>query len=154
MDMVDLGERVGILAAQSIGEPGTQLTLRTSTSAAPAAAYRRADGAEDEGRRRHRARRPAERSSKQPEGHRVVTSYEGELIPEGGAPRRTSATAAADSGRALALPGAAGATWMVDATSRVAKDSLLFTWDPYTNPIMTDVGGCRSLHASRRDGED
>src|SRR5918994_888036 len=29
MDMVDMGEAVGILAAQSIGEPGTQLTLRT-----------------------------------------------------------------------------------------------------------------------------
>src|SRR2546428_10184571 len=29
MDMVDLGEAVGILAAQSIGDPGTQLTLRT-----------------------------------------------------------------------------------------------------------------------------
>src|SRR5438477_5807630 len=29
MDMVDIGEAVGILAAQSIGEPGTQLTLRT-----------------------------------------------------------------------------------------------------------------------------
>src|SRR3989442_11502066 len=29
MDMVDLGEATGILAAQSIGEPGTQLTLRT-----------------------------------------------------------------------------------------------------------------------------
>src|SRR2546430_7188436 len=29
MDMVDVGEAVGILAAQSIGEPGTQLTLRT-----------------------------------------------------------------------------------------------------------------------------
>ena len=29
MRMVDLGEAVGILAAQSIGEPGTQLTLRT-----------------------------------------------------------------------------------------------------------------------------
>ena len=29
MDMVDIGEAVGIIAAQSIGEPGTQLTLRT-----------------------------------------------------------------------------------------------------------------------------
>ena len=29
MEMVDMGEAVGILAAQSIGEPGTQLTLRT-----------------------------------------------------------------------------------------------------------------------------
>jgi DNA-directed RNA polymerase subunit beta' len=29
MDVVDVGEAVGIIAAQSIGEPGTQLTLRT-----------------------------------------------------------------------------------------------------------------------------
>ena len=29
MEMVDIGEAVGIIAAQSIGEPGTQLTLRT-----------------------------------------------------------------------------------------------------------------------------
>ena len=29
MEMVDMGEAVGIIAAQSIGEPGTQLTLRT-----------------------------------------------------------------------------------------------------------------------------
>jgi len=35
MDLVDMGEAVGILAAQSIGEPGTQLTLRTFHIAAP-----------------------------------------------------------------------------------------------------------------------
>src|SRR5258705_11917784 len=30
---------------------------------------------------------------------------------------------------------------MVDDGQQVAKDGVLFTWDPYTNPIMTDVGG-------------
>src|SRR5437879_10986888 len=30
---------------------------------------------------------------------------------------------------------------MVDDGQQGAKDSVLFTWDPYTNPIMTDVAG-------------
>src|SRR5256885_1579708 len=34
-----------------------------------------------------------------------------------------------------------GATLMVLDGAKVARDSVLFTWDPYTNPIMTDVGG-------------
>src|SRR3989449_11435904 len=34
-----------------------------------------------------------------------------------------------------------GATLMVDDGQQMAKDGILFTWDPYTNPIMTDVAG-------------
>src|SRR2546427_6237756 len=34
-----------------------------------------------------------------------------------------------------------GATLMVVDGAKVGRDSVLFTWDPYTNPIMTDVGG-------------
>jgi len=34
-----------------------------------------------------------------------------------------------------------GATLMVADGAKVARDSVLFTWDPYTNPIMTDVAG-------------
>jgi DNA-directed RNA polymerase subunit beta' len=34
-----------------------------------------------------------------------------------------------------------GAYLMVDDGQKIAKDGVLFTWDPYTNPIMTDVGG-------------
>ena len=34
-----------------------------------------------------------------------------------------------------------GATLMVEDGQNVAKDGILFTWDPYTNPIMTDVAG-------------
>src|SRR5207247_2400645 len=33
------------------------------------------------------------------------------------------------------------ATLMVVDGAKVGRDSVLFTWDPYTNPIMTDVGG-------------
>src|SRR5206468_9008506 len=43
--------------------------------------------------------------------------------------------------RALPLPRAAGATLMAGDGQRVAKDGVLFTWDPYTNPILTDVPG-------------
>src|SRR5205823_13354249 len=34
-----------------------------------------------------------------------------------------------------------GSTLMVVDGAKVGRDSVLFTWDPYTNPIMTDVGG-------------
>src|SRR3989449_6235445 len=34
-----------------------------------------------------------------------------------------------------------GAPLMVDDGQQMAKDGILFTWDPYTNPIMTDVAG-------------
>src|SRR5438094_527766 len=34
-----------------------------------------------------------------------------------------------------------GATVMVDDGQKVERDGVLFTWDPYTNPIMTDVAG-------------
>src|SRR5256884_396299 len=34
-----------------------------------------------------------------------------------------------------------GATMMAQDGQKVARDGVLFTWDPYTNPIMTDVGG-------------
>jgi len=48
MSMVDLGEATGIIAAQSIGEPGTQLTLRTF-HIGERRSYRRADVAQIEG---------------------------------------------------------------------------------------------------------
>src|SRR6266700_3187640 len=81
MDMVDVGEAVGILAAQSIGEPGTQLTLRTFHIGGTAA-------------------RIAEQTVRK-------TKVEG----------------------------------VIEYGAKVAKDGVLFTWDPYTNPIMTDVAG-------------
>ena len=76
MKMVDIGEAVGIIAAQSIGEPGTQLTLRTFHIGGTAARI-----AEQTSRK---PRRPAYRVRRPPhqvenvEGQRIVTSYEGD----------------------------------------------------------------------------
>ncbi len=135
MDMVDLGEAVGILAAQSIGEPGTQLTLRTFHIGGTAARIAeqtvrktKVEGVIEYGDRLTFVETP--------EKQRVVTSYEGELVlkaqqhGEGG-------TLAVHSRFHVPL----GATLMVEDGAKVARDAVLFTWDPYTNPILTDVPG-------------
>src|SRR5213076_2342662 len=77
MEMVDLGEAVGIIAAQSIGEPGTQLTLRTfhiggtaARIAEQTARKSKLDGTLEYGDRLV----VVEAKDKQ----RIVTSYEGE----------------------------------------------------------------------------
>jgi DNA-directed RNA polymerase subunit beta' len=141
MDMVDLGEAVGILAAQSIGEPGTQLTLRTFHIGGTAARIAeqtvrktKVEGVIEYGERLVFVETP--------EKQKVVTSYEGELI------LKAAAHGPKDGGSAsgkLAVHSRfhvpLGATLMVEDEARVARDGVLFTWDPYTNPILTDVPG-------------
>src|SRR5205809_335245 len=138
MDMVDLGEAGGILAAQSIGEPGTQLTLRTFHIGGTAAriAEQTVRQPKVEGVIEHGDRLTF---VKTPEGHQVVTSYEGELILKAAAHGGHTAAAKLAVHSRFQVP--LGATLMVEDDQKVAKDGVLFTWDPYTNPIMTDVGG-------------
>src|SRR6267143_1932234 len=136
MDMVDLGEAVGILAAQSIGEPGTQLTLRTFHIGGTAARIAeqtvrktKVEGVIEYGDRLIFVQTP--------EKQNIVTSYEGELILKALSHGETSGKLSVHSLFHVPL----GATLMVPDGAKVARDSVLFTWDPYTNPIMTDVGG-------------
>jgi DNA-directed RNA polymerase subunit beta' len=68
-----------------------------------------------------------------PEGHRIVTSYEGEIII------RTSKDPNSAVGARLAVP--LGATLLVKDGDNVKKDQVIFTWDPYTNPIIADIDG-------------
>jgi DNA-directed RNA polymerase subunit beta' len=135
MDMVDQGEAVGILAAQSIGEPGTQLTLRTFHIGGTAARIA------EQTVRKTKVEGVIEFGDRlvfveTPEKHKVVTSYEGELV--------LKAQAHGEGGK-LAVHSRfhvpLGATLVVNDGAKVARDSVLFTWDPYTNPIMTDVAG-------------
>src|SRR5438552_3831489 len=139
MDMVDLGEAVGILAAQSIGEPGTQLTLRTFHIGGTAAriAEQTVRKTKVEGVIEHGDRLTFVET---PEKQKVVTSYEGELILKAAA-HTSGSTAAGKLAVHSRFQVPLGATLMVDDGQQVAKDGILFTWDPYTNPIMTDVGG-------------
>jgi DNA-directed RNA polymerase subunit beta' len=136
MDMVDQGEAVGILAAQSIGEPGTQLTLRTFHIGGTAARIA------EQTVRKTKVEGVIEYGDRltwvvTPENLRVVTSYEGELVLKAPAHGQPGDKLAVHSRFHVPL----GATVMVDDGAKVAKDAVLFTWDPYTNPILTDVPG-------------
>src|SRR6267143_1852467 len=138
MDMVDLGEAVGILAAQSIGEPGTQLTLRTFHIGGTAARIA------EQPTRKTKVEGVIEYGDRltfveTPEGQRVVTSYEGELILKAAAHGGGTAAGKLAVHSRFHVP--LGATLMVEDDAKVARDGVLFTWDPYTNPIMTDVAG-------------
>ncbi|MDF1503148.1 DNA-directed RNA polymerase subunit beta' [Roseisolibacter sp. H3M3-2] len=132
MAMVDLGEAVGIIAAQSIGEPGTQLTLRTfhiggtaSRIAEQTARKSKVAGTIEFGDRLVFV--------KNPEGQRIVTSYEGEILI------RTSNDPNASVGARLQVP--LGAILMVEDKQTVTRDQVIFSWDPYSNPIIADVAG-------------
>jgi DNA-directed RNA polymerase subunit beta' len=132
MEMVDLGEAVGIIAAQSIGEPGTQLTLRTfhiggaaSRIAENTARKTKVAGVVEFGDRLNTVINA--------EGKVIVTSYEGELSI-----KQSKDKSAGVSAR-LAVP--LGAVMLVKNGDAVAKDAPIFEWDPYTNPIISDVEG-------------
>ncbi len=132
MKMVDLGEAVGIIAAQSIGEPGTQLTLRTFHIGGTAAriAEQTARKSKLAGVIRYSSRLQVVNA----DGATLVTGYEGELVLE------------AEDGQVRSrfqVP--IGATLAVTDGQTIERDDLLFTWDPYTNPIMTDVTGVAKL---------
>ncbi|MGI8400514.1 MAG: DNA-directed RNA polymerase subunit beta', partial [Gemmatimonadaceae bacterium] len=132
MGMVDKGEAVGIIAAQSIGEPGTQLTLRTFHIGGTAAriAEQTARKSKVAGTIEYGDRLVVVTNS---EKQQIVTSYEGELTI------KTSGERNASIGARLQVP--LGATLMVKDGAEVKKDDIIFTWDPYTNPIIADVDG-------------
>jgi DNA-directed RNA polymerase subunit beta' len=130
MGMVDKGEAVGIIAAQSIGEPGTQLTLRTfhiggtaARIAEQTARKSKVDGTIEYGDRLV--------SVTNADGLQIVTSYEGEL---------TIRLCRRQQDRRSA-PGSSWATLMVKDGEQVRKDQVIFSWDPYSNPIISDVEG-------------
>jgi DNA-directed RNA polymerase subunit beta' len=137
MLMVDLGEAVGILAAQSIGEPGTQLTLRTFHIGGTAARI----AAQTQRKSKVDGRAKFERivTVSTPTGERIVTSREGEIVmltKEGAVRSR------------LAVP--YGATLVVEDEQQIVAGDLLFSWDPYSEPIVADHAGPDPLRGHRR----
>ena len=137
MDMVDLGEAVGILAAQSIGEPGTQLTLRTFHIGGTAARIA------EQTDRKTKVAGVVEYGDRltfveTPDSKHIVTGYEGELILKAATHGEvTSGKLSVHSRFHVPL----GAELKIEDGATVDRNGVLFTWDPYTNPIMTDVAG-------------
>ena len=128
MGPVDIGEAVGIIAAQSIGEPGTQLTLRTFHIGGTAARI----AAQNQRKSKIAGVVELDRvfQVESREGKRIVTSREGRIViqtPEGQVRSR------------LAVP--YGAEILVSKGQTIAVGDLLFEWDPYSEPIVADVEG-------------
>jgi DNA-directed RNA polymerase subunit beta' len=130
MAQVDRGEAVGIIAAQSIGEPGTQLTLRTFHIGGTAAriAEQTARKSKVDGTIAYGDRLVTVTNA---ERQQIVTSYEGELTIRSAGDNKVGAR--------LQVP--LGATLLVKDGEDVRKDQVIFSWDPYSNPIISDVEG-------------
>jgi DNA-directed RNA polymerase subunit beta' len=125
---VNIGEAVGVIAAQSIGEPGTQLTMRTFHIGG--AAQRGAEQSSIEA---------AFDASVKVLNRNVVTNSEGILIVMS---RNTEVILQDDQGRERArhrIP--YGSRLFVDDEQIVKPGDKIADWDPYTIPIITEREG-------------
>ncbi|MDT4897171.1 MAG: DNA-directed polymerase subunit beta [Acidobacteriota bacterium] len=124
---VDIGEAVGVIAAQSIGEPGTQLTMRT---------FHIGGTARLEESSKHEAR--VDGTIRYVE-LQTVKNRKGEIIAMN---RNGALTIIDDRGREVARYQIVyGAHLHIPDGARVRQDQMLATWDPFTFAILTEVAG-------------
>jgi DNA-directed RNA polymerase subunit beta' len=126
--MVNIGESVGVIAAQSIGEPGTQLTMRTFHiggtvvgKAAESTLTSRYDG---------RVRFDKIETVQRKDGKLVVMNRHGEVVI-------VDATGRERERNHLVY----GAELQVHDGEELKSGALLATWDPHSVPILTEVAG-------------
>ncbi len=125
--LVELGEAVGIIAAQSIGEPGTQLTMRTFHIGGTA---RITVQSKHETKNGGIVRYLNIRTVVNREGDLVVMNRNGELA------------VVDDKGRDKErYPVVYGAKVKVRDGKKATAGQVLVEWDPYTTPILTEVAG-------------
>ncbi|THC41003.1 DNA-directed RNA polymerase subunit beta' [Massilia sp. Mn16-1_5] len=127
--LVNAGEAVGVVAAQSIGEPGTQLTMRTFHigGAASRAAVASSVEAKSNGTVRFTATMRYVTNGK---GAQIVISRSGEVLITD------------DHGRERERHKVPyGATLIVKDGMQVKAGTALATWDPLTRPIITEYAG-------------
>jgi len=126
--LVELGEAVGIIAAQSIGEPGTQLTMRTfhiggaASRQVEASEVRTVEGGLLEFRNI--------RTDKNRDGQEVILNRGGEIAildAEGNELQR------------YAVP--SGGALHIEDGQKVRKGQVLFNWDPYNVSIVAEAAG-------------
>ncbi|MGE4492604.1 MAG: DNA-directed RNA polymerase subunit beta', partial [Syntrophotalea sp.] len=126
--LVNLGEAVGVIAAQSIGEPGTQLTMRTFHIGGTAS--RRAEQTSLEARFDGFLKYLNLNSVLDADGHHVVMNRNAEIavVDETGRERERYGVVY-------------GARLRIGPDGPVSAGSLLAEWDPYTMPILTEIAG-------------
>ncbi len=126
--LVNTGEAVGIIAAQSIGEPGTQLTMRTFHIGGAASRATAVNNIQIKNKgmiRLHNIK-----TVKHENNHLVAVSRSGELTisDEFGRERER-----------YKLP--YGAVLSVQDQSAVEAGQVIATWDPHTHPVVSEVSG-------------
>jgi DNA-directed RNA polymerase subunit beta' len=125
---VNIGEAVGVIAAQSIGEPGTQLTMRTFHIGG--AAQRGAEQSSIEATHDAVLELSNKNVVKDSKGRLVIMSRSCELVLRD------------EKGREKARHKVPyGARLLVDEGAAVKKGVKLVDWDPYTIPIITERSG-------------
>jgi DNA-directed RNA polymerase subunit beta' len=126
--LVERGEAVGVIAAQSIGEPGTQLTMRTFHIGGTAT-----------GGREQSTQDAKSDGFAQYKGIQTVRSKSGDLI----AMNRNGLMKVLDEkGREKeSYPVVYGARVLVEDGAPVKTNQILLEWDPYTFSILTEVSG-------------
>jgi DNA-directed RNA polymerase subunit beta' len=125
---INLGEAVGVIAAQSIGEPGTQLTMRTfhiGGAASRAAAVNSVEIKSKGTVRWHNLK-----AVHHEKGHWVAVSRSGEVgvIDEFGRERER-----------YRIP--YGAVITANEGDAMQPGQMIATWDPHTHPVVTEVAG-------------
>jgi DNA-directed RNA polymerase subunit beta' len=127
--LVNVGEAVGVIAAQSIGEPGTQLTMRTFHIGGAASRALVASNVEVK----------STGSLKFSSTMRIVTNAKGEQVVIS---RSGEALVLDDNGRERErhkIP--YGATLIVKEGANVKAGNSIATWDPLTRPIISEFAG-------------
>ncbi|MFM2419937.1 MAG: DNA-directed polymerase, beta subunit, partial [Pseudomonadota bacterium] len=127
--MVNIGEAVGVIAAQSIGEPGTQLTMRTF----------HIGGAAARGKIEQSSIENRNEGVVKFENTKLTTKRDGTVVVMN---RHGVVKICDDSGRERESYNLTyGAQIKVENGQRVAKGTMLAEWDPYAIPILTEVDG-------------
>ncbi len=125
---VEIGTAVGIIAAQSIGEPGTQLTMRTFHVGGTASTV--AENSEIVIKRDGYLRYQDLRTVRNEAGEIIVLNKNG-----------TVAITDEEGNEYESYPIQMGATLFADDNGKVKKGDRIALWDPHSVPIITDAAG-------------
>lgn len=126
--MVEEGMAVGIIAAQSIGEPGTQLTMRTFHIGGSVS--KQSVESDFKSKKAGEVRLTRIRAVENNDGEPVVLNRNGEI------------SLVDDRGREIeSYPVPAGATLKVKEGGKATEGAVLCEWNPYSIPILSEVSG-------------
>ena len=125
---INIGEAVGVMAAQSIGEPGTQLTMRTFHIGGAASRSAAASSVESKSKGSIRLHNMKEIANREGKLMAVSRSAELSVVDESGRERER-----------YKIP--YGAVIQAKENASVEAGAVLATWDPHTHPVITEVAG-------------